>query len=76
MFRFPTTGSGEEQRVNCTPGNSLNLALALSIMLYTAALAAAPFVLPLKSQFFRPMVNGRILFFARLLDIERFPSCR
>jgi len=41
------------------------LALAVSTMLYIAALAEAPLGVSEKSQFFRPTVKGRMLFSAR-----------
>jgi hypothetical protein len=44
------------------------VSLAVSIMLYTVALASAPRFVSLKSQFFLPTANGRIAFSARLLD--------
>ena len=37
-------------------------ALAVSIKVYTPALASAPWGLPENNQFLRPMVNGRMLF--------------
>nr|WP_269140674.1 hypothetical protein [Pectinatus frisingensis] len=40
-------------------------------MLYTVALALAPLGEPENSQFFRPMVNGHMLFAARLLDMSQ-----
>ena len=41
---------------------------AISTIVYTIALEAAPFGLALNSQFFRPTVNGLIAFSLRLLD--------
>ena len=50
-------------------------AFAVSISVYTPALASAPFGLPENNQFLRPIVNGRILFSARF-EMEQLPSPR
>jgi hypothetical protein len=68
---------------NLIPGRNLNIylrysyglilfALAVSPILYTAALALAPSGLPENSQLRRPTVNGLMLFSARLLLIAMY----
>nr|WP_192828018.1 hypothetical protein [Anaerovibrio lipolyticus] len=52
------------------------LAMHVSIKLYAAALASAPAGEPENTQFFRPMVNGRMLLSARLLEMLQSPSRR
>ena len=73
--------------MNALPGISLKMnliylfglmpfALAVSIRLYIPALAAAPAGLPENNQFFLPIVNGRMLCFARLFENAQLPSKR
>ena len=45
-------------------------------IVYTIALAVAPFGLALNSQFFRPIVNGLIAFSLRLFERLQCPSSR
>ena len=45
-------------------------------MLYAAALASAPFGLAENNQFFRPVVNGRIVLSSKLFVIGNSPSLR
>lgn len=49
-------------------------ALAVSIMLYVAALASAPYGLAENNQFFMPTANGRIVLSSNELVIGKYPS--
>lgn len=53
-----------------------SLALAVSTILYTTALALAPRTVVLNSQFLRPTANGRIAFSAQLLESWQRGSLR
>ena len=66
----------------CSFSNNLSenairpLAFAISTIVYTIALAWAPFGVSQNSQFLRPTVNGRIAFSLRLLEKLQRPSSR